>query len=473
VQLRVFEWRSGGFVEVNSRNEPMTGSDLAAVAMDADRRVLVRNLVSSTAVKTEQVSGVSEALGAAPRGVPPVACAVAWETGAPTPTILAAGGVATEEIVAFHPPTPGASTATKVRRIRGRGLGYNWPQAEMYGPVIADLFGNGKRQCIYATAAPEGYARLVVADLNNKEIWHHDFPEIPGTPPIWNTGGIVYWQDGNFTGRVRRDVLVTVRRSMMHSEETLLLSGREGKEQWRRDRQVSSQWHNRGVGGTPFAVADFNGDQLDDIASFHPSEFYILQGSTGKNVLSKDANWKEVPGSDVYWGVPIAGDFEGTGHNSLYFGTSRRSMTGLVRPDGSLVWWDARDTATTCLPAFGDFTGSDRKEAIGIGFEDGIRCYDAATGKVLWRLANPAVGAPTETASADINGDGRDEVLFTADRTLYCAGTVLQDGKKQGALLWKYELPATVGPPVIADVEGHGVASILLVGADGWVYCIE
>src|SRR6185503_13742526 len=143
-----------------------------------------------------------------------------------------------------------------------------------------------------------------------------------------------------------------------------------------------------------------------------PSDYYILRGRTGENLLSKDARWPEVPGAEVYWGVPIAGDFEGTGRNSLFFGTGSRSLTGLLRADGSLVWWDARDRATTCLPAFGDFTGSGRKEAVGIGFEDGIRCYDAATGAVLWRLENPAGGAPAETASADIDGDGRDELLF-------------------------------------------------------------
>src|SRR5262249_774794 len=185
--------------------------------------------------------------------------AVAWPRGAAHPTLLAQGSG--EEIVTLESPRH-AAAPTKLHRIPGRGQSTQWPEAR--GPVIADLFGDGHRQLLFATASPNGAARFVAADLRGREVWHHDFPDIPGGPPIWNVGGIVLWQVGHFTAdkpvrpsRLRRqDVLVTVRRSMMHSEETCLLSGKDGSELWRRDRQVS----HRGVGGAPFALADFNGD---------------------------------------------------------------------------------------------------------------------------------------------------------------------------------------------------------------------
>ena len=307
----------------------------------------------------------------------------------------------------------------------------------------------------------------MVTSLSNHEIWHHDFPTIPGTPPIWNTGGLVMWQAGHFTDRRRQDVLVTVRRSMMHSEETLLLSGRDGKELWRRVRQIN----NRGVGGTPFAIADYDGDGLDDIACLHPSEFYLLNGATGRDILAKPATWEGVPAKPVYWGVPIAGDFDGSGKASLLFATLRRTMIGRIRTDGALVWWDALDAATTCLPAIGDFTGHGRKDMVGLGFADGLRCYDAETGKILWRLPSPTDQTACELASADIDGDGRDEVLLTAATTLYCVGSS-PDGT-QGTVRWKLDLHTPLGPPMIADTEGDGKASILVVGADGNVYCVR
>jgi len=38
---------------------------------------------------------------------------------------------------------------------------------------------------------------------------------------------------------------------------------------------------------------------------------------------------------------------------------------------------------------------------------------------------------------------------------------------------WDLDLPTSVGPPAIADVGGNGQASVLLVGADGYVYCVQ
>jgi len=213
---------------------------------------------------------------------------------------------------------------------------------------------------------------------------------------------------------------------MMHSEETVLLSGKDGKELWRRDREISG----RGVGGTPFAIADYDGDGLEDIASFYPSIFYMLKGNNGKDIKAMDATWEAVPAKPVYWGKPIAGYFESRDQPGIFFGG--RSTTGLVLPNGKLVWWDALDKSPDSFPAFGDFAGDGHIGALRIGYEDGIRCYDVATGKIKWRMPAPEPGTPQGTASADLNSDGRDEALVTIGRTLYCLGEQF-DGK--GGLL--------------------------------------
>ena len=92
--------------------------------------------------------------------------------------------------------------------------------------------------------------------------------------------------------------------------------------------------------------------------------------------------------------------------------------------------------------------------------------YDAA-----WGRAPLAAGqTPTGVASADINGDGRDEAVFAMGSTLYCLGT--EASGSVGKLLWQLDLPATAGRPCIADVDGRGKASIIVAGSDGYVYCI-
>jgi hypothetical protein len=457
-RLTVARWGANGF-------EPLGGlhvEHLEPVGLAEDGSLLARS--PGTLAQPREftaVRGEVRALAARPRGG--AAGTVVVARGPETSRPLAVAQGAGEELVAFEERD---GQPVERWRLSGRGQSTNWP-GEVRGAVIADLRGDGGRQLLLAILSPSGCARLVAVGLDRREVWHHDFPDIPGQPPVWNMGGLILWQVGHFTDATRLDVLFTVRRSMMHSEETGVLSGEDGHVLWRRNRQIE----NRGVGGTSFAIADFDGDGLDDIASLHPSEFYILRGSTGEDLLAKPAIWEQVRASHVYWGQPIAGDFEGTGRMAIFFATTRASMTGLVRPDGSLVWFDAPDVSPNALPAFGDVDGDGRIEAVGVGYPDGVRCYDAATGKVKWTLAQFSPGTGAGTASADINSDGRDEVLVTIGTVLYCLG--VDDAGTQGKLLWKLDLPATIGPPTIADVTGTGAASILLQGADGDVYCVR
>ena len=356
------------------------------------------------------------------------------------------------------------------RRFPGRGQATNWP--ETLGPVAANLLGQGCWHILYAASAPGGEARLVAADLAGRTLWHHDFPAIPGEAPIWNVGGIILWQAGHFTHPGRQDVLVTVRRSMMHSDETYLLSGLDGKVLWHRPRQIAQ----RSCGGQPFAIADFDGDGLDDAASFYTHIRYILRGLDGRDLLAAENTWPGLPLTPVYWGQPIAGTFDNSGKPSLLFTTTNRQMVGRVRADGSLAWSDAYDQAANGFPALGDFAGDGRTEAIWMGFPDGVRCYDVATGKRKWTLPLGADRGWTggQGISGDLNGDGRDEALFTVDHTLFCLGTASEG--KGGKLLWTLDLPAAVSTPILADCDGTKTGtdlSILLMGADGYLYCVR
>ncbi len=456
-------WRRDGF----TFGPTVIGPELKALGLDPEGALLVR---ATTGARPEFVSvtdGTARVLGSQPQGVEPAAAAVVRDKSQPLPTIIAQGA---GELVMFHAPNAGITNEpSRFSHIaQSPGIGSRSPVTKqartVIGPVAADLLGDAHRQLIYANDSPGGCSRIIAADLAGRELWHHDFTNIPGGPLIWNVGATVLWQVGRFTGRRGQDVLVTNRRSMMHSEETVLLSGKDGSELWRRDREISS----RGVGGIPFAIADYDGDGCEDAASFHPSIFYMLKGDSGKDIKAMDTTWEKVPAKPVYWGMPIAGCFEGATQPGIFF--AGRSMTGLVRVDGSLAWWDALDKSPSCLPAFGDFSGNGHIEALGIGYEDGIRCYEAATGKIRWRLPAPESATPQGTASADLNGDGRDEALVAIDRTLYCLGEK-SDGK--GSLLWKISLPARIGQPSIADVDNTGTASILVVGADGYVYCVQ
>ena len=455
VTVSLVSWEDKGFEKVLSATAPA----LQAIAIAPQGQLLLKSAVPpGHAGEITLTGGRGTYLGSQRRGLNP-STPIVVNGPDNTPRILLQGN--NEKLLAFQPTGDVSAPLSPVWEIDGHAQGDNWPNT--YGPVAADLSGDGHRQVLYATAAPSGCGRLLAADLDAHEVWHHDFPEIPGTAPVWNTGGIIFWQAGHFTDAVTRDVLVTVRRSMMHSEETLLLSGKDGTQLWRRNRQISQ----RGVGGIAFAVADFDGDGLDDAASFHPSIFYILKGTTGADIVARDATWEKVPAKPVYWGKPVAGHFlKADGPADVFMAGT--AMTGLVRADGTLVWHDALDKSAKTF-AFGDFDGDGKTEALGAEYEDGLRCYDAATGAVKWRMANPMTLPLAGAASADLDGDGKDEAVFTGGTSVGCFG----DTNGQGTLKWRVDLPCTIGPSVLADTDGTGTLSLLVMGVDGCLYCIR
>ena len=177
------------------------------------------------------------------------------------------------------------------------------------------MLGDGRRQIIVADAGPSGAARLSVKDLNGRVVWQHEFELIVGTPLPQNTGGVILWQAGHFTHPIRQDVLVTTQRSRGGSEESSLLSGKDGHVLWHRYKQISK----RGVGGNSFAIADYDGDGLDDVGSLWPSIFYLMKGSTGEDILAMDTKWKQVYDKQVYFGQAVAGNFINEGTPAIFF----------------------------------------------------------------------------------------------------------------------------------------------------------
>ena len=94
-------------------------------------------------------------------------------------------------------------------------------------------------------------------------------------------------------------------------------------------------------------------------------------------------------------------------------------------------------------------------------------------------MANPADGlenfgqlSPVKgSASGDLDSDGRDEALIVIDKTLLCIG--IKGDDTTGKILWRVEFPAAIGPPTVVSLKKDGPVSILVVGDDGFVYCVE
>ena len=116
------------------------------------------------------------------------------------------------------------------------------------------------------------------------------------------------------------------------------------------------------------------------------------------------------------------------------------------------------------FPTLGDFDADGDLDIMRVN-EEGMNCYDATSGELLWTMladATAKLGGPT--LCADLDGDGLEEALFLKDRILSCVG--LNPETKTGEIAWQLELSdMKYSAPIVADVDGKGLLSILVVGS--------
>lgn len=113
---------------------------------------------------------------------------------------------------------------------------------------------------------------------------------------------------------------------------------------------------------------------------------------------------------------------------------------------------------------------TDAGQAIVAASDSGaVKALDS-TGRVLWDFQPQTIAAVNSVACADVNGDGRDEVICGLNGA--CLRLLASDGKP----LWEVRPPEFRGiPPDVmtvfpADVNGDGQPEIIC-GCKNWLYC--
>jgi len=391
-------------------------------------------------------------------------------------SVVVQGG--NEQAVAVNPA--GAGKGPSVRWVwPGRGMRTGNPLAGdgvmLGGYALADLHGDGKLATIVASRSPKGCARLAAISPCGKELWRHDFDNIPATAPDINVGGITMWFPGHFTDQRREDVLVTVRRSTMSTDETMLLDGRTGKIIWQRTVAGVQGEYRHACGGHWMSVFDYDGDGLDDALCAY-IDIFVMDGKTGDILLMKLTSPGGVFGDDIakwsQFGTPIVGNVLFNNQRGIVYGGSV-CVRALLNMHGECIWSHGpiAGVPPECL---GDIDGDGKLEILSPGnlTPRGRRvfhCYESATGNLKWPLS--VLGwRTTSPVACDIDGDGREECLFGVDKSLLCIGT--SDDGKSGQIRWRLNLPDFVGPAAVADLNSSGLPQILVVCEDGYLYCI-
>ena len=330
-------------------------------------------------------------------------------------------------------------------------------------PQAADVDGDGRPEILCAAEDDRGRSALVCVDGRGKMRWRRS---IEGCPWGGLQAGVDHWTFGRFTGRPRGlDVYVDLHRRAKGSGEGWMLRGDTGEVVWQRKGLVAKETAMPFGGGIP-AVADMNGDGVDDLVQMFFTVYGAIHGRTGEPLFPPAfLTGPDHFGKWLAYSEPTVADLNGDGRPDVYLNSRSYARGGYaaVNADGKPLWaeFHNNDEGSNGLGPVGDFDGDGKLEIAVPVLNGTLLCLNAADGSRKWSVKTPVTG---DVVAADLNGDGILEIVFAGHD-----GHVHAVSGKDGKELWTI---AASGSPIVADTDGDGLVEVLAVGTDGFLRVI-
>jgi outer membrane protein assembly factor BamB len=348
-------------------------------------------------------------------------------------------------------------------RVAGGGLwlGRRWagfPYSKF--PVFTfNVMGDEKRELLLTDVSDEIVSTVTCLDTEGKTLWQRSLPDTPPHSIVWMAGG-------HFTNLGSLDLLVVVQSGSIG--KCFCLNGDSGEIIWRMGELKLAD-------GTPFnfgshapylAVADMDGDGLDDICGQSGQYVAIVGGKDGKPLVTPRNMIYDLFPRWVNYGVNVVGDWDGSGHVGMFTNTTTNGF-GLIDAGMNVKWFTDRDGLP--LVRVGAVGRADGGQWIfGTIAETTFKTYDMKTGKELVSedIDLPISPITTEVICADVDGDQYDEFLAVANNLLICFRADLRSGPR---VKWTVRLPTVASELAFADADNDGHAEIIYTGTDGYV----
>ena len=206
------------------------------------------------------------------------------------------------------------------------------------------------------------------------------------------------------------------------------------------------------------AIIDINGDhRLEIVAVDRDGVVVCLTGAGGqlwRRQLGGLADWSSVVGSPA-------------GHGGFVVIARTDGVATCLGPQGEVRWETKLPSDCFTLPALADVDGDGRPECLVASFKGFLTCI-GADGTVCWTV-RPIREDLMGPVCADINGDGALEILAGGGSTLYAF-----EGRT-GRTLWSFaaKAPWIDASISVADLDGDGRPEIVFTEIPGRAYCLD
>jgi len=369
------------------------------------------------------------------------------------PLVADVDGDGKNEVIHFH-----NGRVTLYRYETAKGFVKLSEHLSVAAPALADLDGDGKLEMIIGDASPtsDPVIRALRPGRKPETLWKVTLTprEAKGLPH----GSPLKFQTGRFLGRRGYDLYVYVGTPHVRS---LMLDGGTGTLIWEKSKIPNLERYYAPTVNLS-AAWDVNSDGEDDVVFTCPDYYCVASGSTGEALVGPafpPTIFKQAS-QGLYTLPAVLSDKTGEPTVCLVDG---HYFVAAMTSHAVAKWYHVPVVGEARANAEGFLKTRDGQWLMGFGRQNGeFACLDVATGNVRWEF--PLDSAACDVAACDINGDGVQEFVFgTTHGELYA----LADDGKSAKLVWKARLPASVGAPVIADVDNDGASEILVSLGDG------
>lgn len=321
----------------------------------------------------------------------------------------------------------------------------------------------------------EGRAALKLVDLDGRERHRWEIADLPANPPLprGRTGIHEYRMVQSENSFLL--FISGFRTGSMNSEKTFALDAESGHPLWSRTH-INEETE---AAFAPWNASTVHGNRTTPHVAFLAKDtFCEVDLKTGRLVRP---SWQLRPWNTAdlqrrgmvmddfaAYGTPTPVQFNEEEHGWILL--CNYGGTGAINADHSVRWW--RSFPLPSLTAgFGGIADIDNDGIleVGLSLADGdFICLSVATGVERWRIHIGSVAA--DIVTCDIDGDGRTEYILSTREGEVIALGAARNGA--GLVKWRLQFDFSLGPPIVADLNGDGLPEILVVGGDGYLYCI-